>query len=85
MDGVDLMDVTRVLVMSVDIKRITLVPMNVKQLAYKNHHVLVMPYLQTDIPIQIDVSFMETFRRQILFLDGNFGKNHILYQQNPMV
>ena len=62
MDGVDLMDVMRVLVMSMDIKRITLTLLNVEQCVYKNHHVLAMPYPQKNIAMhQIDVSFMETF------------------------
>ena len=66
-----------------DTTRMNLMLMNAEQLAHRNHHVLVMQYQHNKIGIQIDVMFMETFRRQILFLNGIFSKEHILYRQNP--
>ena len=71
-DGVDQIDVLwmTVFVMSMDTARTILTLLNVEQLVYKNHHVLAMLYQHNNIPTQIDVMFMETFRRQIRFLDG---------------
>ena len=82
-DGVDLMVVIRVLVLSTAIKRMTLALMNVEQLACKNPHVLAMLYPHNNIALQIDAMFMETFWQQILFWDGKLGQHHILYQQYP--
>ena len=85
LDGVDLVIVTTVLVMSMDIARMDLTLENVDHLVYKNDHVLVMLYQHNNIRIQIVVMFMETFRLWTVFLDGIFGKNHILYRHTPVV
>ena len=55
--------------------------MNAEQLAFRNHHVLVMQYQRNHTVTQTDATFMVTFHLQIRFQSGTLFRNIISFRR----